>query len=165
MAQQGLFINNRTIYWPSEFADIVNMFKGLDGTGQTSHSAMYKFNTGVIVLASIIGLIHNRERDVGSQRQEISTDSFESHKIGNSSLAAFVLLVPVIGAQDIELLRPERESDLVKKFERYAAGGFEYIRGLLSQSSDTTGMEIIKSEIKSAYKFYQDKLDVKNVQI
>ena len=165
MAKQSLFINSRTIYWPSEFIDIVNMFKGLDEAGQNSHSAMYKFNTGIVVLASIIGLIHNRERDVGSQRQEISTESFESHKLGNSSLAAFVLLVPVIGTQDVELLRPERENDLIKKFERYAAGGFEYIRGMLSQSSDTTGLSVIKSEIKNAFNFYQEKIDIDNVQI
>jgi hypothetical protein len=91
---------------------------------------------------------------VGSQRQEISTDTFESQKFGNSSLSAFVLLIPLIGTQDIELLRPEREEELIRKFERYAAGGFEYLRGALSRSSDSTGQTIIRKEIADALMSY-----------
>ncbi len=154
MAQQGLFSESRAIYWPSEFSDIVNMLKGLDATGQPSHHALYRFNTGTVVLAAVIGLARKRERDVGPQRQEISTDTFESQKFGNSSLSAFVLLIPLIGTQDVELLRPEREDELIRKFERYAAGGFEYLRGALSSSSDSTGQAIIKNEIEQALSSY-----------
>jgi hypothetical protein len=154
MAQQGLFSESRAIYWPSEFTDIVNMLKGLDAAGQPSHHALYRFNTGAVVLAAVIGLSRKRERDVGPQRQEISTDTFESQKFGNSSLSAFVLLIPLIGTQDVEMLRPEREDELIRKFERYAAGGFEYLRGALSSSSDSTGQAIIKSEIEQAFANY-----------
>jgi len=154
MAQQGLFSGSRAIYWPSEFSDIVNMLKGLGSAGQPSHNALYRYNTGAVVLAAVIGLARKRERDVGPQRQEISTDTFESQKFGNSSLSAFVLLIPLIGTQDVELLRPEREDELIRKFERYAAGGFEYLRGALSSSSDSTGQAIIKSEIEQALSNY-----------
>jgi hypothetical protein len=154
MAQQGLFSETRAIYWPAEFSDLVNMLKGLDPAGQPSHLAMYRYNTGAVVLAAVVGLAHKRERDVGSQRQEISTETFESQKFGNSSLSAFVLLIPLIGTQDIELLRPEREEELIRKFERYAAGGFEYLRGALSRSSDSTGQTIIRKEIADALMSY-----------
>jgi hypothetical protein len=154
MAQHGLFSETRAIYWPAEFSDLVNMLKGQDPAGQPSHQAMYRYNTGAVVLAAVVGLAHKRERDVGSQRQEISTDTFESQKFGNSSLSAFVLLIPLIGTQDIELLRPEREEELIRKFERYAAGGFEYLRGALSRSSDSTGQTIIRKEIADALMSY-----------
>jgi hypothetical protein len=154
MAQQGLFSETRAIYWPAEYSDLVNMLKGQDPAGQPSHQAMYRYNTGAVVLAAVVGLAHKRERDVGSQRQEISTDTFESQKFGNSSLSAFVLLIPLIGTQDIELLRPEREEELIRKFERYAAGGFEYLRGALSRSSDSTGQTIIRKEIADALMSY-----------
>lgn len=154
MAQHGLFSGSRSVYWPAEYSDLINMLKGLDSTGQPSHQAMYRYNTGAIVLAAVVGLIHNRERDVGSQRQEISTDTFEAQKFNNSSLSAFVLLIPLIGTQDVELLRPEREDELIRKFERYAAGGLEYLRGALSNSSDSTGQTIIRSEIARAMESY-----------
>jgi hypothetical protein len=60
----------------------------------------------------------------------------------------------LIGTQDIELLRPEREEELIRKFERYAAGGFEYLRGALSRNSDSTGQTIIKKEIADALMSY-----------
>ena len=154
MAQQGLFSETRAVYWPAEYSDLANMLKGQDPDGHASHQAMYRYNTGAVVLAAVVGLIHKREREVGSQRLEISTDTFESHKFGNSSLSAFVLLIPLIGTQDIELLRPEREDELIRKFERYAAGGFEYLRGALSRSSDSTGQTIIKKEISDALQSY-----------
>ena len=165
MAQQGLFSEARAIYWPTEFSDLVNMLKGQDPAGEASHQAMYRYNTGAVVLAAVVGLIQKRERDVGSQRQEISTDTFESQKFGNSSLSAFVLLIPLIGTQDIELLRPEREEELIRKFERYAAGGFEYLRGAMSACSDSSGQTIINTEIERALRAYAAATESGELQI
>jgi hypothetical protein len=156
MAAQSLFSASRSVYWPTEFTDIVNMLKGFDAAGQSSHPPMYRYNTGPVVLAAMIGLFHKREREVGPQRQEISTDTFESHKFGNSTLSTFILLVPLIGTQDIELLRPEREDELIRKFERYAAGGFEYLRGAMARTADSTGQSAVMAEIKKAIEAIDD---------
>jgi hypothetical protein len=160
MADQKHFSSSQTIHWPTEFAYIVNMLKGLDLNGQPSHDPLYRYNTGPVLLAATIGLAHNRERDVGSSRQEISTDTFESHRLGNSqsSLASLVLLIALIGTQDVELLRPDREAELIRKFERYAAGGFEYLRGALSTSDDVTGQTVIRNEIARALGTQSDQI-------
>lgn len=150
MAQQSIFSASRSVYWPGEYADLVNMLKGQDANGSAAHAPMYRYNTGPIVLAAIIGLSHQREKDVGTQRQEISTDTFEAHRFGNANLASYLLLIPLIGTGDIELLRPEREDELIRKFERYAAGGLEYLRGAMSRSSDSSGQAVIKAEINRA---------------
>ncbi|MBK6803279.1 MAG: hypothetical protein IPG83_17850 [Novosphingobium sp.] len=160
MADQKHFSSSQTIHWPTEFAYIVNMLKGLDLNGQPSHDPLYRYNTGPVLLAATIGLAHNRERDVGPSRQEISTDTFESHRLGNtqSSLASLVLLIALIGTQDVELLRPDREAELIRKFERYAAGGFEYLRGALSTSDDVTGQAVIREEIRLALSAQSDQI-------
>ena len=150
MSHQSLFTAGKTIYWPAEFSDLVNMLKGQDSLGNPSHPALYSFNTGPIVLAAILGLIHDREREVGPQRLEISVDIFERQKLANSPLSSFILIIPLIGTSDLELLRPEREDELLGKFQRYAAGGLEYLRGAMSRSSDSTGHAIIKAEIERA---------------
>ncbi|MDD5247544.1 MAG: hypothetical protein PHY45_01065 [Rhodocyclaceae bacterium] len=150
MGQQSIFSASRTVYWPSEYADLVNMFKGQDSNNNAVHAPMYRYNTGPIVFAAILGLTHQRERDVGPQRQEISTDTFEAHRFGSASLASFLLLIPLIGTGDIELLRPEREEDLLRRFERYAAGGLEYLRGAMSFSADSSGQRVICAEIQRA---------------
>ncbi|MBU1215698.1 MAG: hypothetical protein KKA63_10715 [Gammaproteobacteria bacterium] len=145
------FSSTKSMYWPTEFIDIAHMLKGADPNGNPSHAAMYKFNTGVVVLAAIIGLIHDRKREVGSQKQEISTETFESHKFGNCSLAAYIYLVPLLALQDIELLRSENEEEVIRIFEKYVAGGFEYLRGALSQSSDITGQTVLNQEVKNVF--------------
>lgn len=150
MAQQSIFSASRSVYWPGEYADLVNMLKGLDANGSAAHAPMYRYNTGPIVLAAILGLSHQREKDVGPQRQEISTDTFEAHRFGSANLGSYLLLIPLIGTGDIELLRPEREDELIRKFERYAAGGLEYLRGAMSRSSDSSGQAVIKAEINRA---------------
>ena len=165
MAATGLFSSSRSIYWPSEYSDIVNMLKGQDSTGQVSHVGLYRYNTGPIILAAVIGLIHGRERDVGTQRQEISTDTFESQRLGTSNLSSYVFLIALIATQDLELLRPEREEDLIRKFERFVAGGLEYLRGALSVSSDTTGISILKKEIAQALDAYEVMMQGDDVRI
>lgn len=152
MAQQSLFSASKTVYWPSEFVDLVNMLKGLDANGSLAYSPMYRFNTGPIVFAAILGFTNQRERDVGPQRQEISTDTFESHRFGNASLASFLFLIPLLGTGDVEMLRPEREDELIRKFERFAAGGLEYLRGAMSRSADSSGQAVIRAEIEKAMK-------------
>lgn len=150
MAEERLFSESRTVYWPTEFADIVNMLKGLDASGQSAHHGLYRYNTGPVILAAMIGLFHNRERDVGPQRQEISTDTFESQKYGNEKLSTFILLVALMATEDLELLRVEREEEMIRKFERFAAGGFEYLRGAMANSADSSGEAVVMAEIARA---------------
>jgi len=160
MALQKHFSTSQTIHWSKDFEYIVNMLKGLDLNGQPSHDPIYRYNTGPVVLAASIGLAQNREGDVGPNKQEISTDTFESQRIGNSqsSLASVVLLIALIGTQDIELLRPDREAELIRKFERYAAGGFELLRGALSLSDDVTGQTVIRKEVLRALSAQSDQI-------
>lgn len=150
--QEFYFTSNRAIYWPAEFNPIVNLFKGLNELGETipEIAPMYQYNTYPVVLAAIIGLVNNRQRDVGSQRNEIMTDTFENHKYRGVRLAAFLFLIPLIGKQEIDLLRPENEDLVLRTFEKYCAGGFEYLRGALSESYDDNGEAVLQSEVRRA---------------
>ena len=116
MSRSAFFEEVKSVYWPTEFEDIVNMFKGQDVLGKHTHPAMYEFNTGAIVLAAVIGFIKKRDRDVGSSRQEISTRTFEGHKFGNVPLTNYIALIALLHNKDVDLLREGRESDLIRIF-------------------------------------------------
>jgi hypothetical protein len=151
MANSSFFKETKNVYWPAEYADIVNMLQGMDGNGESTHPPMYKYNTSPLILAAAIGLFHGRYRenaDLGSSRKEINTDIFEGHKFGNSELTSFIALISVLGKGDIELLREGNESEILKVFQSYAIGGLEYLRGSLSNSSDTSGQQILFDEIQ-----------------
>ena len=71
MSARALFDRERAVYWPTEYVDLVNVLKGMGAGGKATHAPLYKFNTGIIVLAAVTGLVHTRVRDVGPAKQEI----------------------------------------------------------------------------------------------
>lgn len=150
MSLRALFDRERAVYWPTEYVDLVNILKGVGGEGKTSYAPLYKFNTGVIVLAAVAGLVNSRVRDVGPAKQEISTSTFASHRFGNVPLDTYIFLVPLLADGDTDLLKAGREEDVIRRFERYAAGGLEVLQEALSVSADSSGMTLMMTKIEWA---------------
>jgi hypothetical protein len=144
MARQSLFTKERTVYWPSEFAAFVNLLKGQDDNGQQRMPPLYSYNTGAMILAAAVGVVHKRTRDVGAKTQEITTTTFASQ-----GLEAYLFLLPLLGRRDvgIDLLRPEHEDELLREFERYAAGGYEVLQGMFDSSAGKSAEVILQQEM------------------
>ena len=132
MRGQSLFSKERLVYWPEEFSEVVSLLNGRDLEGRTVGSSLYSFNTGAIVLAASLGARENRMREVGSKRKEISTSTFNSHR-----LEAYLFLVPLLGnpSNGTDFLRVENEENIIREFERYAAGGLELLAGEMEVSA------------------------------
>jgi hypothetical protein len=152
MTRGKVFASSQTIYWPGDYSYVVDSLKGLSRDGKPAGDPVYRYNTGAILLASVVGLVHDRRGEVGTNRQEIAGETFESQKLGStqSSLAAFVLLVGLLAYRDVEYLRPERENELIRMFERYAAGGLELLAELLATTGDGSAQNVLKAEIDRA---------------
>jgi len=147
MSRRTLFDGERSVYWPTEFSDVVNVLKGIQ-PGNLRHPAFYKYNTGVLVLAAMVGFAHRRKRDVGNARQEINISTFEAHKLGDASLASFIFLVALLGGCELEALRSGSEDEVIRTFERYAAGGLQVLQEAFATSSDPTGLNAVLAEIE-----------------
>lgn len=143
MARQSLFTKDRAVYWPSEFASFVNFLKGQDENGQPKMTPLYSYNTGAMILAASIGVIHKRTRDVG-KGQEIMTSTF-----AGQGLEVYLFLLPLLGRDkaDIDILRPDHEETLLREFERYAAGGFEVLQGMFDASAGRSAEVILQQEM------------------
>ena len=131
MKQQSFFSKERLVYWPEEFSEVVDQLNGRTADGKALGNGLYSFNTGAIVLAAALGVQQGRRREVGSQRKEISTATFASHR-----LESYLFLIPLLGDEKltVDVLRPENEEAVIREFERYAAGGLEYLAGVLEES-------------------------------
>lgn len=130
--KSSLFSKERMVYWPDEFADVVDFLNGRDENGRVVTNPLYSLNTGAIVLAASIGVKANRRREVGQKRKEISTSTF-----AGNGLEPYIFLVPLLGNPDggTDLLRPDQEEQLVREFERWAAGGLEFLAGEINESA------------------------------
>lgn len=153
MRNDRLFSKDRKVYWPTEFISEMNLLKGVDEKNQPVSNPLYPFFTGAMVLAASIGVANKRKREVGTGgRQEIDTSTFVAGQ--NGRLEKFIFLVPLLGNSSLGLdfLRPENEEELVREFERYAAGGLEILRGMFSESAGKSPELIIESLLHGALK-------------
>jgi hypothetical protein len=126
------FSKERMIYWPDEFADVVDFLNGRDENGRVVANPLYSLNTGAIVLAASIGVKNNRRREVGQKRKEISTATF-----AGNDLEPYIFLIPLLGNPEAgtDLIRPDQEEQVVREFERWAAGGLELLAGEINESA------------------------------
>lgn len=131
MRNQSQFSRERSIYWPSEFADVVNTLTGKNVLGDLIGNPLYQFNTGAISFAASIGLKLRRKREVGSDRKEITTTTFASH-----NLEEYIFLIALLGMENanVDVLRAEQEDFVIREFERFAAGGLEFLRTEFEQN-------------------------------
>lgn len=153
MRNERLFSRDRKVYWPTEFIPEMNLLKGVDEKNQPVSNPLYPFFTGAMVLAASIGVANKRKREVGSGgRQEIDTSTFATGQ--NGRLEKFIFLVPLLGNSSLGLdfLRLENEEELVREFERYAAGGLEMLRGMFSESAGKSPELIIEGLLRGALK-------------
>ena len=142
MRGQSLFSRERMVYWPEEFSEVVNLLNGRDMEGRTVGSALCSFNTGAIVLAETLGAREKQTREVGSNRKDISTSTFNSHRI-----EAYFFLVPLLGnpSHGTDFLRVENEEHVIREFERYAAGGLEILAGEMEASAGKSADVLIQT--------------------
>lgn len=156
MRNDRLFSRDRKVYWPTEFIPEMNLLKGVDEKNQPVSNPLYPFFTGAMVLAASIGVANKRKREVGTGgRQEIDTSTFVAGQ--NGRLEKFIFLVPLLGNSPLGLdfLRPENEEEIVREFERYAAGGLEILRGMFSESAGKSPELIIESLLHGVLKSEQ----------
>ncbi len=146
MARRMLFETERPVYWPSEYAEIVNLLKG-GHANSDRHAPLFKLNAGVVIFAGMMGLVRSRKREIKSGRQEITTSTFEANSLGGVSLCSYIFLIALLGGCDVESLRVEREDEILRTFEKYVAGGFEVIQEELNKSSDATGLSVVLAEL------------------
>lgn len=131
MRSQSNFTKERSVYWPGEFADVVNTLTGKNTQGISVGNPIYQFNTGAIAFAASVGLKHRRKREVGGDRKEITTGTFASHR-----LEMYIFLIAMLGTESatVDMLRADQEDAVIREFERYAAGGLEYLRAEFEQN-------------------------------
>jgi hypothetical protein len=150
MRKHSLFSKERLVYWPEEFSEVVDLLNGRDGEGRTVTSPLYSLNTGAIVLAASLGAREGRKREVGTRRKEISTATFLSQE-----LEPYIFLVPLLGdpTLGVGFLRPENEEQVIREFERYAAGGLELLAGEMDASAGKAADVIVQSLMFPSEKF------------
>lgn len=146
MRKQSLFSKERLVYWPDEFTDVMNLLTGKDVEGNPTFTPLCGLNADAIVLAAAVGVKQKRKRELGNGgRKEISTATFAAR-----GLESYIFLIGLLDGSmpSVEILRPENEELLIRDFERYAAGGLEFLRTEFAEAPNK-GVEWVVDRISS----------------
>ncbi|MBL6791374.1 MAG: hypothetical protein ISQ46_04975 [Methylophilaceae bacterium] len=172
MADDRFFLEGKNFWWPSEYADIMQMLGGKNSKDEKTHPAMYKNNAYSVILAATIGLIHNRKADIGKNPLAIDTSIFDRNKLGNIPLSYFFGLIFLLSDEknpekNIEKFRDSDDNDdsneeyMIKIVQQFTAGGLEYLRGSINEKGDLTGSLVLNNEalpfLKKIEKIIKDK--------
>jgi dnd system-associated protein 4 len=81
----------------------------------------------LMAFSAFIGFHFKKKRDVGKSEDNTFINYFNS--IPNFELLLFS--IAVYEERNVDILKDERSDDLITHFEKYAAGGLEYIENMI----------------------------------
>ena len=149
----------KVIRWPKKYSDVANILSSLkeDNSHEDPFLPFYKTNAGILIAAASIGLIKGIEEDVSTisgETNEIRTETFDQNRFGQIAFSYYVALIVFLHTKDKEIIRDDRDDELIKIFQKLAAGGLSYLKGSLFDraNSDRTGRTVILKEISDALK-------------
>ena len=125
-----------------------------DGSHEEPFLPFYKTNAGILIAAASIGLIKGIEEDVTGETLTIRTETFDTNRFGQIAFSYYVALIVFLHTKDKEIIRDDRDDELIKVFQKLAAGGLSYLKGSLFDraNSDRTGRTVILKEISDSLK-------------
>jgi hypothetical protein len=149
--------NRKVIRWPKKYSDVVNILSSLkeDNSHEEPYLPLYKLNAGILIAAAAIGLEKGIEEEVSTisgETNEIRTDTFDSNAFGQIKLSYYIALIVFLYTKDKEIIRDDRDDELIKIFQKLAAGGLSYLKGSFfdRENTDRTGRNVILNEISNS---------------
>lgn len=100
----------------------------------------------LLIFAAAVGLREERRVAVPAGSRGIPVRIFE-----NNQNEGFLFLIGLAVVGDAEILSDEREDEIARIFEEYAAGGLEVIEDWISQNPhDPSGLETLLARLQDA---------------
>lgn len=147
ISERELFIDSYVIRWPEKYHPVVDfLINGLEE--KSNDNSLFERNVHVVCFAAGIGLkVGRRESITGEKLLEIASDTFT-----NNSLGIWIFLISLLSKDepDLNIFRTsEGESEAVKCFQEYAAGGLAYLNEKLNEDSVQTPFMFVRKLLDS----------------
>jgi len=151
--------NRKIIRWPKKYADVANILLSIkeDNTHEDPYLPFFKTNAGILIAAAAIGLSKDIEEKIptgSGETNEIRTDTFDNNRFGQIAYSYYIALIVFLYTKDKDVIRDDRDEEVIQIFQRLAAGGLSYLRCSFFDRSnaDHTGRQILLNEIVGALK-------------
>ena len=160
--ERELFINSHVIRWPEKYHPVVDfLINGLEE--KSNDNSLFERNVHVVCFAAGIGIkVGRRESISGEKLLEIESVTFN-----NNSLGIWIFLISLMSNDepDLNIFRTsEGESEAVKNFQEYAAGGLAYLNEKLNEDSVQTPFMFVR-KILDSFATQGNEGDIPEVEI
>lgn len=119
---------------PEQFDELLNLLKDKeDGVFSTLKSAL--------VFSAAVGYKQNKRLPFSKTGEPISYNLFNEHQD-----QPFMYALALIEYDDVSYLQEDKFLEAMKTFEEYAAGGLQYLDGVLDKSNIKESIEGLLSE-------------------
>jgi dnd system-associated protein 4 len=147
ISERELFIDSHVIRWPEKYRPVVDfLINGLED--KSNDNSLFERNVHVVCFAAGIGIkVGRRESISGEKLLEIDSETFT-----NNSLGIWIFLISLMSNDepDINIFRTsEGESEAVKNFQEYAAGGLAYLNEKFNEDSVQTPFMFVRKLLDS----------------
>jgi dnd system-associated protein 4 len=162
ISERELFIDSHVIRWPEKYRPVVDFL--INGSeDKPNDNSLFERNVHVVCFAAGLGIkISRRESISGEKLLEIETDTFI-----NNNLGIWIFLISLMSNDepDITIFRTsEGESEAVKQFQEYAAGGLAFLNERLNEDSVQTPFMFVR-KILDSFATQGDEGSVTEVEI
>lgn len=147
ISERELFIDSHVIRWPEKYHPVVDfLINGLEE--KSNDNSLFERNVHVVCFAAGIGIkVGRRESISGEKLLEIESVTFN-----NNNLGIWIFLISLMSNDepDLNIFRTsEGESEAVKIFQEYAAGGLAYLNEKLNEDSVQTPFMFVRKLLDS----------------
>lgn len=99
----------------------------------------------LLIFCAGVGLVADKKRPVSSSGKAVPYRIFETNQ-----KEGYIYLVALAATKDASLLSGDKDDEVAKIFEEYAAGGLEEVESwLASNPTDISGVEALISKLQS----------------
>jgi len=142
ISERDLFIESHVIRWPEKFRPVVDyLINGLEE--KPNDNSLFERYVHVVCFAAGIGIkVARRESISGEKLLEIDSETFTNNELG---IWIFLISLMSNDEPDITIFRtPEGESQAIKTFQEYAAGGLAYLNEKFNEDSVQTPFMFVR---------------------
>lgn len=135
-----MLISGKNVYWSKKYESVVNRLVGKD---RDDRRRAFETNMDVLVFAAFVGMKYGVPEKTTAERFEVPTDVFNNRKMYHA-----LFLIPLLHTKDANILRQEKDSELLTIFQEFANSGLGIIQSWLDEApTDIYGDKVLMKKL------------------
>jgi dnd system-associated protein 4 len=114
------------------------------------NKAVFPTIKDLLIFAAMVGYEHGQKEDVESEKEEVPLRIFETNHD-----EMYFYLTAIVESKNPNLFKDKNQAEMLKIFERYAAGGLQTIQGWFDEKPANNAHTVLLDKLHEKLKTYE----------